>query len=285
MSYLGRVYDHVRALSPAWLLLPGVSLLVVLFLYPTFDIIRLSLFDPSLTGRHFEKFFSVPVYLGVFLRTVGLSLAVAASCFVLGYPVAYFFVGLPAKVRPYLLFLVLIPFWMSILIRTYAWMVMLGRQGLINSMLVKSGLVDEPLKLLFTTEAVYVAMVQILLPIVILTCYGVMVEIDRGLVKAARVLGASPLRAFTKVFFPLSLGGAATGSIIVFILSMGFFVTPALLGGRKDMMMANLIDFQVHQTLNWGFASAVALVLLAATLAAVLLFRAVTRTAPHRPDQ
>ena len=278
MTRLTRLRDAVHGWPAGWLLAPAVLLLVGLFVYPTLEIAKLSLFDPGFTTQHFARFFGTPVYLRVFLHTGQISLVVALGCFVLGYPAAYFIVRMPPRWRPYVLFLILVPLWMSILIRNYAWMVVLGRTGLINSLLLRLGLTAEPLKMLFTTEAVYLAMIQILLPIMILTCYGVMVEIDQGLLRAARGLGATPARAFLAVFVPLSLSGVATGGIIVFMLSMGFFITPALLGGRRDMMMANLISYQVSTTLNWGFAAAIALVLLVSTVAAVLLFRAVVRT-------
>ncbi len=264
---------------PVWCLLgPGVLLLLLLFVYPTLQIVKLSLFDPGFTVQHFGRFFRTPVYLTVFLYTLKVSLVVALGCLLLGYPVAYLLVRMPPRRRPAVVFLILVPMWLSILVRTYAWMVLLGRNGLINSLLLAVGVITEPLRMLFTTTAVYLAMIQILLPIMILTCYSVMVEIDQGLVKAARVLGASPLRAFLAVFLPLSLSGAATGSIIVFMLSLGFFITPALLGGRRDMMMANLISYQVTTTLNWGFAAAIALVLLLSAVTTVLVLRAAVGT-------
>jgi len=182
----------------------------------------------------------------------------------------------PAAERPLLLFLVLVPLWMSILVRTYAWMVVLGREGIVNGFLISSGIVDKPVKLMFTTGAVYLGMVQILLPIMIVSCFSAMTEIDQGLMRAARILGARPHQAFVRVFLPLSLEGAITGAVIVFILSMGFFITPALIGGRKDAMMANLIAGQVSQA-NWGFASALAIILLFATLAVMVLVRLAAR--------
>lgn len=252
--------------------------LLILFVYPLTEVLRTSLFDPGFTTQHFDRFLDKPVYAKVFYRTIKVSLIVTLLCFVLGYPAAYYIAHARPKVRVYLIFVILLPFWTSLLIRTYAWIAVLGREGVINSILRKLGLISEPFKMLYTTEALYIAMAQILLPIMILTCYSVMVEIDRDLVKAARILGAGPFRAFLRVFFPLSLSGAATGSIIVFILSMGFFVTPALVGSRKDLMVGNLIEFQINQMVNWGFASALGVIMLIATVAIVMLFRLLTRT-------
>ena len=272
------ILTTIRENRAILLLLPAVLLLLILFVYPLIEVLRTSLFDPDFTTRHFERFFDKPVYFKVFYGTTKVSLIVTLVCFILGYPAAYYLAHVRPKVRGYLIFLILLPFWTSLLIRTYAWMAVLGREGVINSFLHKLGFISEPLKMLYTTEAVYVAMAQILLPIMILTCYAVMVEIDRDLVKAARVLGAGPFRAFLHVFFPLSASGAATGSIIVFILSMGFFVTPALVGSRKDLMVGNLIEFQVSEMVNWGFASTLGIILLVATVAVVMVFRFLTRT-------
>lgn len=259
-----------------WLLWPALILLLAFFLIPSLDIIRASIYDPEFTTKHFDRVFTRPIYLDVLWRTIRVSLIVSVMCAIVGYPVAYFIVQQPRHRQFFFLFLVFIPMWMSVLIRSYAWMVVLGREGLINTSLIGLGLADEPLKMLFTTGAVYVAMVQILLPIQIVTCYSAMSEIDLDLIRAARVLGARPWQAIRRVFLPLSLDGTITGGIIVFMLSMGFFITPALVGGRKDMMLANLIEFHVDQ-LNWGFAAAIAMVLLLATVCSVVVIRLLSR--------
>lgn len=265
MKYSNRIFKTC-------LLWPTVVMLLAFFLIPSLDIIRTSIFDPTFTGAYFERFFTRTVYLDVFLRTVQISALVAIICAVVGYPVAYFISQCSRQNQFLLMFFIFIPLWMSVLIRSYAWMIVLGREGMINTALISMGVIDQPLKLLFTTGAVHVAMVQILLPIQIITCFSAMSEIDMDLIRAARVMGARPLQAFRRVFLPLSLDGTVTGSLIVFMLSMGFFITPALLGGRKDIMLANLIDFQV-QRLNWGFASTIALVLLVGTICSILIIR------------
>jgi putative spermidine/putrescine transport system permease protein len=257
----------------ALLLVPAVVLLLALFAYPLVELMKTSLFDPNFTLANFEKFFSRPVYARVFFNTVVLTVIVTLLCFVLGYPAAYFLAHVRTKIRPFLFFLILLPLWVSVLIRSYSWMAILGREGIINTLLQALEVTTEPFPMLYTTGAVYVAMVQILLPIMILTSYAVMVEIDRDLIKAARVLGASPFRAFFFVYLPLSLSGARNGAIIIFILSMGFFITPALVGGRKDMMIGNLIVFQIDELLNWGFASAIGLILLGSTVLIVWMLR------------
>jgi len=259
------------------LILPALLLTILIIILPIFELLKSSFFDPDFTLRHLEKFFSRTLYIEVLFNTVKISLFSTLFCFILGYPAAYFIAHSNKRFRGYFLFLILLPFWVSILIRSYSWMTVLGIEGVINTTLIYLGVIDQPIRMLYTTGTVYLAMVQIMLPIMILTCYGSMLRVEEDYVKAARILGAGPIQAFYKVYFPLSFPGAASGSIIIFILSMGFFITPALVGGKKDIMIGNLINFQINQLLNWGFASFIGLVLLIVTLLIVLLFIYLTR--------
>lgn len=252
-------FDHRLTLTPA------IALAVLMFAVPVAFVFVEAFFTPDFSLAHFERFFTRAAYLSVFRNTLFVSASVSSICLLLGYPMALFVVSQPSRRRPLLLFLVLVPLWMSILVRTYAWMVVLGREGIVNSALQWLGLTEEPLTMMFSTGAVYLAMVQILLPIMVVTCYSAMTEIDPGLVRAARICGASPSAAFRKVFLPLSLEGALTGWSVIFILSMGFFIVPALVGGRKDVLLGNMIVNQVGQA-NWGFAGALAIVLLVSTI-------------------
>ncbi len=272
--------DPASRLRRAWPLGPALLLLLLFFLAPTLYVVRASVFDPGLTLEHYIRFFERPIYLDVLFRTLRVSLVVAIFCTLIGYPVAHFISQRPRKLQFVLLFLIFIPLWMSVLIRSYAWIAMLGREGIVNTLLMALQLVDQPMKLLYTSGAVYLAMVQILLPVQIVTCYGAMTQIDGDLVKAARILGASPRQAFLRVFLPLSLDGTVTAALIVFILSMGFFITPALLGGQNNLILGNLIEQQVSR-LNWGFASTLGVVLLVATLASVLIARVARRIIMH----
>ncbi len=265
-------------LHPAFLMMPAALLLAAFFFLPSLDVIQASLFDPEFTTRHFERIYDRAVYLKVFWRTLEVSGVVALLAAFVGYPIAYFINLQPRRLQFLLIFLILIPLWMSVLIRSYAWMVLLGRDGIVNAALLGLGILEEPARLLFTTGAVYVAILQILLPLMVVTCYAAMTEIDQDLVRCARVLGASPAQAFRRVFLPLSMDGTITGVLLVFMLSMGFFITPALVGGRGDLMLANLIEYQVQQ-LNWGFAAALGLLLLFGTLAAVVVIRRLGRLA------
>jgi putative spermidine/putrescine transport system permease protein len=248
------------------LLLPSLAVLFFVFIYPISLILARSFLDPSLTFEHYIKFFETAVYFKVLLITFKISFMVTAVALILGYPVAFFLCRAPDKSRNYYMIMVLIPFWTSLLVRNYAWMVFLGREGVMNRILLLIGVIDAPLKLLHTTFAVIVGMVHMMLPFMILSLLSVMKGIDMRLLRAASSLGANLFQSFVKVYFPLSLPGVAAGSLLVFIFSLGFFITPALLGGREDMMISMLIEVQVSDLLNWGFASTLSVILLVMTL-------------------
>ncbi|WP_127519846.1 ABC transporter permease [Mesorhizobium sp. Z1-4] len=265
-------------------LVPALVLVLAMFAVPVAFVFVEAAFAPEFSLAHFERFFTRSVYLTVYWNTLFVSATVASICLLIGYPMALFIVSQPVRRRPLLLFLVLVPLWMSILVRTYAWMVVLGREGIVNSALQWTGIIDQPLTLMFTTGSVYVAMVQILLPIMVVTCYSAMTEIDPGLVRAARVCGASPFAAFRRVFLPLSLEGALTGWSVIFILSMGFFIVPALVGGRRDVLLGNMIVNQIAQA-NWGFAAAMAIVLLVSTVVLLAFVRLVAARFLYSPRE
>jgi putative spermidine/putrescine transport system permease protein len=266
------------------ILIPGVVLILSMFLIPVLMIFYQGLFDPHFTSEHFLRFATRGAYVKIFLNSLQISAVVALLSLLLGYPTAYFIVRQRPEVRPILVFLILVPLWMSILARTYAWMVVLGKEGVINFFLLAIGITDQPLQMLFTTGAVYIAMVQILLPIMIVTCLSSMTSIDQSLLRAARVMGAGPFSAFRKVFLPLSAEGAVTGTLLVFILSVGFFVVPALLGGRRDSMIANVVAKQVEVG-NWGFAATLGIIMLMASLLVLIITRALSNRFLHRESE
>ena len=262
-----------RSIDPAfYLLLPILILLIVFMVVPVFRIFVLSFFDPDFTLKHYLKFYNVGIYSQILLRTLTISLMVSFCCLIVGYPVAYLMADVSDKTSKILLIFVVLPMWTGILVRTYAWMVLLGRKGILNKLLIYLDVIAEPLKVLYTTKAVVLAMVQILVPLMILPLYATMKGIDRNLLKASNILGAGPLRTFWRIFLPLSTPGILAGFTLVFILSMAFFITPALVGGRKDIMIAMLIESQVTRLLNWGFAAALSLILMAMTLIIILIF-------------
>ena len=268
----------------ALLLLPAVAFLVLFYGYPVAAMLLRAFNDPEWGWQNFEPLVrarsnlellivQVPsnAYVRVFGITLQIALGVTVTTLVLGYIVAYALASLPATAANLLMIFVLVPFWTSILVRSYAWMVLLGQEGLINKALVGLGLVDVPVQLLNTRLAVYVGMIHILLPFMILPLYAVMRGIDRNLLRAAENLGARPSAVFRHVFLPLSLPGVGAGCLLVFILALGFYITPALLGGQRDVMISMLIQQQVA-LLKWGLASALALVLLVVALAVYVGF-------------
>lgn len=253
-----------------FLLYPLLFYLFAFFLYPILSAFIRSFFDPHFTLKHYIHFFTALVYLQVIINTLRIATMVTLFCLVLGYPFAYLLSSISPKMSNRVMIIVLLPFWVSLLVRTYAWMIILGREGVINSILLGLGLTSSPLKLLYNAIGVNVGMVHILLPYMILTLSSVMRGIDRNLLKAAQNLGANRLQTFFRVFFPLSLPGVGGGCLIVFIMAIGFFITPALLGGSQDTMISQLIEAQVTDLLNWGFAFCVAFILLFLTV--VILF-------------
>lgn len=256
----------MRAIYKYLLLLPVFVFLAVFFVYPLLRMFLMSCFDPGFTFKHYIRLFDTSLYFTVIIITFKLAVICTFCSLLLGYPLAYFLNSVKPAIRNILIVFVVIPFWTSLLVRIYAWMVILGRHGVINSFLLKTGIISSPMGLIYNTFSVTVGMVHFLLPFMIFSIYSVMTGIDKNLVKAAYTLGANPFQAFLKVFFPLSLPGLGAGALIVFILALGFFVTPALLGGRKDMVISMLIENQVSVQLNWPFAAAIGFALLIVTL-------------------
>ncbi|MGC1577245.1 MAG: ABC transporter permease [Beijerinckiaceae bacterium] len=256
------------------LVLPLLIYLGVFYAYPVGAMMFRSIHEPRWTFDNFVQIFQTGVYLQVLWLTVRIGLIVTLISLALGYPVAFVLARVDPAKSNLLMILVLVPFWTSILVRTYAWMVLLGQQGIINQLFLSLGVINEPVRLLNTTFAVYVAMVHVLLPFMILPLYGVMRAIDDNLLRAAQGLGARPINVFRQVVLPLSLPGVSAGCLLVFILAIGFFITPALVGGPQDLMIAVLIQQQVD-LFNWPLASALAVLLLAAAL---LIFAVFVRT-------
>ncbi len=244
---------------------PSVFFLAVVFIFPISLFLSKSVFDPAPTLEHLVHLLDNPVFFKVLWITFKISFTVTLTALLIGYPIAYLLTVVSERARNLLMILVLIPFWTSLLVRTYAWMVLLGRKGIINQILIYLELIDQPVKMLYTTFAVNVGMVQMMTPFMVLALFSVMKGIERGLLQAAGSLGASKFQAFIRIYLPLSLPGIGAGCLLVFIYSLGFFITPALLGGRKDIMLSMLIEEQVSSLLNWGFGAVLALLLLLAT--------------------
>ncbi len=258
------------------LVLPLLVYLAVLYALPVAGMMLRSVTEPSWTLANFSEILGAPVYVKVLWITFRISLIVTVVVLLLGYPVAYLLARLPPSTSNLLMILVLLPFWSSILVRSYAWMVLLGRTGIINQLLLWVGAIDAPLKLLNTTFAVYVAMVHVLLPFMILPLYASLRGIDPNLLRAGASLGARPSAVFRHVVLPLSVPGISAGCVLVFVLALGFYITPALVGGPRDMMMAILIQQQIDH-FHWPLGSALSVVLLAAALGTFAVLTRVLR--------
>lgn len=212
------------------------------------------------------------VYVNVLMRTFWMSLIVTGLCLVLGFPVAYLMAKLATKQSNMLMFFVLLPFWTSVLVRVAAWIILLQNEGLINKVLMAIGLTDGPLQLLFNRVGVYVAMVHILLPFMVLPLYSVMKGISPVYVRAAVSLGCPPFKSFWKVYFPQTLAGVSAGCLLVFILCIGYYITPALLGSPTDQMVSYFVAFYTNTSINWGMATALGGLLLLATVLLYLIY-------------
>lgn len=248
-------------------------LLLVFLVYPVGQLLLLSVHgEDGFSLAPYRQLFASSVYVDVLLITLKISLATTVLSVIAGYPVAYLVSMVDKDRKAALLFWVLLSFWTSFLVRAFAWVVLLGRNGVINKTLIALGIIDRPASLLYGFGSVIVGMVHALLPLAILTMLSVMENIDRNLPRAASTLGARPGTAFWTVYFPLSLPGVAAAAIMVFVTSVGFFIVPALLGGRRETMITQIIIDQVQQTLNWGFAGAISVLLLAVVLAIFLVY-------------
>ena len=268
---------HPRPQARAWLLLaPGTLWLLVFFLVPILIMLVYSVMprgiyggvDPGFTLEHYRRFFD-RLYLDILQRTFVWSVACTVICLVLGYPVAYV-IARAGRWKSFLLFLVVLPFWTSFLVRTFAMIFLLRDTGLINNWLVKLGV--DPIAMLYTPFAVMAGLVYGFLPFMILPIYASLEKLDFSLLEAAEVLGARPAERFRRVPLPRSMPGVVAGCLLVFIPALGSFLTSDLLGGAKEMMIGNLVQNQFSAARNWPFGSAASFIVMALVLAAVMLY-------------
>lgn len=249
-----------------WLAVPLLAFLTVVFLVPMFLMVVRSVTDPPGAGlANYQEFFASEANRYVLGNTFYIAAVSTIACLLIGYPYAYLMSIVPQRVAGLLLIAVLVPFWSSLLVRTFAWEVILRDTGLINSALKGLGLITEPLPLIRTTLSVIVGMTQILLPFMVLPLYAVMQRIDPELTRAAANLGAPPFAAFRRVFVPLSYPGIAAGCLLVFVLALGFYITPTILGSPRETMISRFIADQIQLRLNWGLGAAMAVILMVLT--------------------
>lgn len=257
------------------LLLAPLVLLAGLYFYPLSRVLWLSVSVPKLGLGNYDQLIASSAIQRVIWTTLRICLLTTALALLIGYVIAYAALHLGGRRGEVLLFFVLLSFWLSVLIRAFSWLTLLQSRGLINTWLLGAGLIDSPLTLIRNEFGVVLGMVHYLIPYAALPLYANMAGIDRRLVPAARGLGAGPVQAFLKVFLPMSVPGLISAGILTFIFSLGFYVTPALLGGGKTIMVSEYIAVQINDTLNWGLGSMLATTLLLsifALMAALALF-------------
>lgn len=249
---------------PLLLTAPLLLFMLAFYIAPVVSMLLRSLNDPNWSLDHYSALPNDIVFLKVFWVTLRTSLIVTLGTLVLGYPVALALCR-ARSAAPFILIVILLPFWTSVLVRSYAWMVLLGRHGILNEALLALHLVTQPIRLLNTTLASEIAMIHILLPYMILPIANALRQIDPSLRRAASVLGATPWGTFWQVILPLSMPGVAAGVVLVFVLALGFYITPALVGDSREVTLSMLIAQQAEQ-FNWGYAAALSVALLATAL-------------------
>ena len=256
------------------LALPASLALLFFFILPMVYILIRTLTENG--TEDFTEFFTDPFYLDILWTTIRVSLVSTAVSLLLGYPTAYYMARTTSRLKQAMVIVILFPFLVSAVVRSYGWMVILGTNGLLNQLLLGLGLISEPLKLLNTEAAVIIGMIHLLIPYMILSLVGVLQSIDPNVEYAAYSLGASPMTTFRKVVFPLSTPGIISGCVLVFTMSITSYVTPKLLGGSKFRMMATMVVQEINVNFDWGAASAISYILLAVILAVQVVVVLVT---------
>ncbi len=261
--------------------MPLLALVLVAFDLPLIGVVIKSFFDGkgefSLATYH--TLVDAPVYARVLGNTFRIAVISTLCCALIGYPLAYWLRSLPRHWQMIGLAAIVIPFWISILVRTYAWIVIMGNAGIINRTLLALGWVGSPVPMLYNELGVIIGTINVLLPFLVLPLYASMTKIDDRLLQAGETLGAGRWTVFWRIFFPLSVPALAAGCVLVFILTLGFYITPAILGGGRVPMIANMLDLLINEMPNWELASTISVVLLAATMVLFVVYLRINREA------
>lgn len=258
--------------TAGWCIIPAALFLVTFFVYPSLKLFLLSFLSPALTFANYRQLISTDIYVKVLFNTLRISATVSVICVLLAYPLAFLLASVRDRIRNILIIAVVLPFFTSVLVRSYAWIALLGDQGVVNKILLWLGIIHTPLRLIYNTTGLLIAMTHILLPMAVLLLLSVMRGIDRRLVHVSASLGANRLQTFLRIHLPLTLPGLGAAAVLVFIFTMGNYITAALLGGTRDTMLAMVIAQEVDELLNWPFAGALATVLTGTTILLFLLF-------------
>ncbi len=268
----------VRAHGIRLMLLVPILFLLIFMVIPILDMFSLSIFkDGNFTLEYFAEYFSKSLYTKILLNTIKLSFIIGIITIVLGYPVAYLMNKVGPVLRTVMMGCVQIPFWTSLLVRTYAWIAILQNQGVVNVVLQKLGMISQPIQLLYNDIGVIIVMTYIMLPYMIFSISSVMGQIDKNILTASTSLGAGKTTTFVKVFLPLSMPGIMSGFFIVFLNTMGYYIVPTLVGGQKSQMISQTIQNQLSGVLNWNFAAAISIILVMVTILIVLISKNMTR--------
>jgi spermidine/putrescine transport system permease protein len=269
-----------RSLSAFWPLAPALFWLGAFCALPLLLIAVYSVGERTEGGgvafgftlEHYARFLASTFYLQVTRRSLWIGAVVTVVALIVAYPVAYYLANCSGRRRATLLVLLIIPWWCSILVKNFAWIALLSETGAFNSLLLAIGLIERPLQLVYTEAAVVVGLVHVLVPFMVLPIYATLDRLDPRLAEAAASMGCGPLRTFFEVTFPLSLPGVVAGSILTFVLAFGSFITPALLGSERTVMVANIVEDQFMRAAHWPFGSAIAIVLLALVMTILVAF-------------
>lgn len=261
-------------------LIPATAWLVIFFIIPLLIVLVYSFLERgtyggvqwSFTFGNYQRLLFNPLFLGVMGRSIWLGFVTTVICLLIGYPMAYYIATAPPRWRNALLLLVIVPFWTNFLVRTYAWILILRTEGLINVALQSTQIIDQPLELLFTPLAVTIGLVYGYLPFMILPLYATIEKFNFSLVEAAQDLGANDLKSLIRIIIPLTMRGIIAGSLLVFIPAVGAFITPDILGGAKTLMIGNIIENQFLRTRHWPFGSALSMLLMAVVLIPVMIY-------------
>lgn len=268
-----------RRASGIGFVLPLLVVMVLAFNLPIAMMLSWSIGEAGAPFEYYTQIVERPVYLKVLGNTFRIALIATVVCAILGYPLAYWMRSLSRQGQMLALALVVLPFWVSILVRTYAWIVVLGNDGVVNRTLQFVGLTSAPVSFLYNEFGVVLGTANILLPFLVLPLFAAMLKLDDRLLQAAASLGATRRQVFWRVFFPLTMPSLAAGAILVFILTLGFFITPAILGGGRVPMIANMLDLLINRLPRWELAAAISTVLLVLTLACYAGYRRVGASA------
>lgn len=263
-----RITDNFRY----WMLImPALAIMIIFYIFPVLGIWQISFTEPETGVANYARMMESSAVRTSFLITFRVAAITTIGCLILGYIVAYAISNFASRLTPLMLALVILPFWVSVLIRSFSWIVLLGRSGLVNDTLRDAGLIETPIRLMHNELGVLIAMIHVMLPFAILPMLTNMRGISDAYVKAARGLGAGEWTAFWHVYFPQTLPGVLSGALLVFVLALGFYITPALLGGGRVLMISEYITYQIQEFLNWGLGSALSVALLVATALVLLI--------------